>query len=189
MQASYTTSAIKPEQLPPVDVPEIALIGRSNSGKSTLINALVGVRGLARTGKTPGRTQMINFFSVMDRWAVADLPGYGFSKSPQRIAKHWQHVISAYLSGRPVTTFLFLIDARRQIDAKDKQLLEQISSQVPPLIVMTKADKLPRKQLRDAMQALENTLKDEGLSYEELMAVSAMKGTGIERLRSLIFQH
>ena len=109
MHARFLLSAFQPRQYPPPDKPEIAFAGRSNVGKSSLINTLVNRRGLARTSSTPGRTQAINFFDVDNRLYFVDLPGYGFARVPMAVKKSWQHMVESYLQGRPNLCAVILI--------------------------------------------------------------------------------
>ncbi len=148
LSAEFVLSAKEPVHYPPALLPEIAFAGRSNVGKSSLINALVKKKGLARTSNTPGRTQEINFFSVNGRFGFIDLPGYGYAKVPEAIRRNWGPMIETYLRGRQTLRLVVLIlDIRRDPSGEDRQLLEWLRHYgLPVLVVLTKADKVSRSQ-------------------------------------------
>ena len=151
LSAEFVLSATKPVHYPPALLPEVAFAGRSNVGKSSLINTLVKRKGLARTSNTPGRTQEINFFTVNNRFAFIDLPGYGYAKVPEKIRNNWGPMIEAYLSGRETLRLVVLIlDIRRDPSPEDRQLIGWLQFyRLPVLIVLTKIDKVSRNQLAD----------------------------------------
>ncbi len=151
LSAEFVLSAKEPAHYPPALLPEIAFAGRSNVGKSSLINTLVKRKGLARTSNTPGRTQEINFFTVNDRFAFIDLPGYGYAKVPEKIRSHWGPMIEAYLSERETLRLVVLIlDIRRDPSPEDRQLIGWLLYyRLPFLIVLTKIDKVSRNQLAE----------------------------------------
>jgi GTP-binding protein len=144
LSAEFVLSAREPAHYPPALLPEIAFAGRSNVGKSSLINTLVKQKGLARTSNTPGRTQEINFFTVNNRFAFIDLPGYGYAKVPEKIRKNWGPMIETYLSARPTLRLVVLIlDIRRDPSEEDHQLIDWLQCyRLPFLIVLTKIDKV-----------------------------------------------
>jgi GTP-binding protein len=148
LSAEFVLSAKEPAHYPPALLPEIAFAGRSNVGKSSLINRLVNRRGLARTSNTPGRTQEINFFTVNNRFAFIDLPGYGYAKVPEKVRSHWGPMIEAYLGGRGTLRLVVLIlDIRRDPSEEDRQLIGWLLYyRLPVLIVLTKIDKVSRGQ-------------------------------------------
>ena len=154
--ASLILSATAPAQFPPPDRPEIAFAGRSNVGKSSLINALVGVKNLARVSATPGRTQAINFFEVSEAGIFVDLPGYGFAKVPPSVQASWRALIEAYLVDRvALEGVVLIVDIRHEPKDMDLQLLEFLQAhEIPVLIVATKADKLSRQQADKALAAM-----------------------------------
>jgi GTP-binding protein len=137
-----------PARLPRALYPEIAFAGRSNVGKSSLLNRLVGQRGLARVSKTPGRTQQINFFLIDERLVFVDLPGYGFARVPAPVQQQWKHLVERYLVGRrTLRAVVVLVDLRRGIEADDAQLLAYLRAHaIAAIVVATKADKLSRSQ-------------------------------------------
>lgn len=159
--ASLLISATRPDQFPVPEWPEIAFAGRSNVGKSSLINAMVGQKNLARVSSTPGRTQAINFFDVANAGIFVDLPGYGFAKVPPSIQASWRTLIEAYLIDRvSLEGVVQIVDIRHEPKDMDLQLFEFLRVQeIPVLVVATKADKLSRQQADKAMAALARGLR------------------------------
>jgi len=182
MDTRYITSAAKAEQLPKYDQPEVAFFGRSNTGKSTLLNALLGRRNLARQSRTPGRTQMINFFSVNERLILADLPGYGYSEARRDVTKYWQGLVDAYVLRPNIREFLFLMDSRREIADDDINLMFFLAKQLPLRVVLTKADKLSRSAVNQQIAKLANLLNAEGIDFHDIYPTSSTKKTGIQRI-------
>jgi GTP-binding protein len=162
-------------------LPQIAIAGRSNCGKSTLLNRLVERKKIARTSKRPGRTQEINFFRVNDRFLFADLPGYGFAKAPEEVRERWGPLIESYLTGTPeLLGIILLADARRGLSGDDGQMLDYLERLgTPTLFVLTKADKLSRSGQR---QALEKVHKALGADEDQLLMTSATTGLGVQDL-------
>lgn len=148
LSAEFVLSAKEPAHYPPAALPEIAFAGRSNVGKSSLINTLLNRKGLARTSNTPGRTQEINFFRVNDRFTFVDLPGYGYAKVPEAIRKTWGPMVEVYLRERGTLRLVVLIlDVRRDPSEEDGQLIHWLSFyRVPFLIVLTKRDKVSNNE-------------------------------------------
>ncbi len=142
--ANFITSAVKPAQYPPSDLPEIAFAGRSNVGKSSLINTLVNRKRLVKTSRTPGRTQLINFFSINEQLMLVDLPGYGYAKVPAAVRKKWGPMIERYLSERNTLRGVVLIlDIRRVPDERERLFIAWLEQcRLPVVLVLTKADKL-----------------------------------------------
>ena len=143
----FLTTAVKPEHFPNFGaLPEIAVVGRSNVGKSTLLNHLFKAKNLVKTSSTPGKTQAVNFFNLNDEMIFADLPGYGYAKVPQNERKKWGELIESYLRERP-SLILFLLDIRRKPNADDEQMFTWIAaSAIPTILVLTKVDKVKRSE-------------------------------------------
>ena len=154
--ARFLGAAATPGGGPPPGPPEVAIAGRSNVGKSALINALVGRRGLARTSRTPGRTRQLNFFALDARLVLVDLPGYGFAVGPERERLGWGPLVEGYLRGRPTLRGVVLIvDVRRGLETEETQVLDFVEAvTLPAVVVATKLDKLSRSQARGALDRL-----------------------------------
>jgi len=187
MNSSYLISAETPQQLPAEDLPEIAVIGRSNCGKSSLINAVLNRKDLARTSSTPGRTQMANFFLVNEKQLVVDLPGYGFSATGKSKRKHWQSLLDTYVTRKVISHKLFLMDIRRSLTDEDYALATFMSKHHPVDLVLTKADKITQSKRKTAANLLVSSLKSRGVDVNESFVISSLKKTGIEELRSYLF--
>ncbi|MBM3740596.1 MAG: YihA family ribosome biogenesis GTP-binding protein [Acidobacteria bacterium] len=153
--ARFIISAAQPEQFPREDLPEFAFLGRSNVGKSTLLNSLVGHKALAHTSSTPGRTQTINFFRIHDRWQFVDLPGYGYARVPGEISRLWKSLIESYLNERQSLVLCFLLlDSRRGWMPPDLELKSWLEAQnLNYLVIATKFDKLKTQKERHAAMA------------------------------------
>ena len=162
LNASFLTSARDPAQFPHDSGREVAVAGRSNSGKSSAINALVGRRSLARTGKTPGRTQLINFFQVGDDRRLVDLPGYGYARVPDAVRRHWRRLLGHYFRRRrSLAGLLVTVDIRRGLNDLDRVMLEWAqASNVPAAVLLTKADKLSRGAARSRHLKVSAALPD-----------------------------
>jgi GTP-binding protein len=186
--SAFRLGVAKLEQLPPVAGVEIAFAGRSNVGKSSLINALTGVRGLARASNTPGRTRELNFFDVAGRVTLVDMPGYGYAKAPKTEVKQWQEVLRGYLRGRPGLTRAFvLIDSRHGIKAEDLDMLAMLDdAAVTYQIVLTKADKIKPAELTALIAATTKIIATRAAAFPTLHATSADKDTGLAELRAEI---
>jgi GTP-binding protein len=161
MEVEFLTSAFKKSQYPPPDRFEIAFAGRSNVGKSSLINVLVNRRGLAKTSSRPGRTQAINFFLVDDRLYLVDLPGYGFAQVPLKVRASWQQMVEDYLSSRSnLKAVIVILDIRRDPSQGDKDLLGWLKHYgISSIPVLTKADKLSRNQAHSKVGEIERELE------------------------------
>lgn len=179
--AEFVKSAVKPVHYPPPDLPEIAFAGRSNVGKSSLINTLVRRKHLVKTSNTPGRTQHINFFRVNEELMLVDLPGYGYAKVPAAVRKQWRPMIEAYLSGRPVLRGLVLIlDIRRTPGPEEISFLQWLKEQgVPARLVVTKADKLSKSRQTLRKKAVAEALD---AASEALILFSAKTALGRDAL-------
>lgn len=184
--ATFVKSALAANDYPRDHKPEIAFVGRSNVGKSTLMNALLGRKGLAKTSSTPGKTQLINFFLVNNSIYFVDLPGYGYAKVPVAIKRNWARVMSDYLGTRETLRMVvMLVDSRHKPTANDIEMLELLEdAEVPTLIVATKCDKLKRSErnknvarIRDAFE-----LEDDA----EVLLVSSVKSEGLKELHRIL---
>jgi len=146
--AEFVTSAVKPSQYPPAEMPEIAFAGRSNVGKSSLINTLVNRKRLVKTSTTPGRTQLVNFFVVNGAVTFVDLPGYGYARVPVSIKKTWGPMVETYLKGREnLKGVVLLMDIRREPQQEEKTFIDWLGHyHIPPVLVLTKADKLSKSK-------------------------------------------
>lgn len=178
---SFVKSAVKPDQYPEAELPEIAFVGRSNVGKSSLINLLVNRKNLVRTSNTPGRTQLINFFVVNEAFMLVDLPGYGFAKVPLAVKKGWGPMMQAYLGSRPTLQGVVLIlDVRRVPSAEDLQMLQFLQSfGIRPVFVVTKCDKVSKNERKRQAQVIARTLQ---VIEAELLYFSALSREGIEEI-------
>lgn len=174
-------SAVRREQYPRDGLPEVAFLGRSNVGKSSLLNALAGRRGLARVSAQPGRTQTVNFFRVGNEMYLADLPGYGYARVPEKVRAGWEAIVTSYLEGRaPLALCLFLLDARHEPSEGDLTLRRWLDHfGLPYVVAATKSDKLGRAELARRLRALREGI---GRAAREVIAVSAVDGTGIDAL-------
>ena len=163
--AHYTVSATQLSQLPPDSGFEVAFAGRSNAGKSSAINTITGIKALARISKTPGRTQMINFFHLDDERAMVDLPGYGYAKVPEKMKLKWQATLSKYLETRQsLRGLMLMMDIRHPLKNFDLQMLDWAKqAELPIHILLTKSDKLGRGAGGNALQQVRKELKDAGL--------------------------
>jgi GTP-binding protein len=177
--ATFVKSATSSEHYPRDGRPEIAFMGRSNVGKSSLINSLLGVRGLARTSSTPGRTQLINFFSINDAFNFVDLPGYGYARVPRDVKKLWGPMVEKYLATRPNLVLSILItDSRHEPTELDLLMKGWLEARGKPfIIVATKADKLSSNKLRASLSRASAVL-----GSNELVAYSAVTGSGAARI-------
>ena len=187
LQLKFVQSATRVHQLPELG-PEVAFVGRSNVGKSSLINALARQRQLARVSNTPGRTQLINVFSYVAGGAVVDLPGYGYAKVPGHIRGDWSSMIEGYLLERDELVMVFvLVDGEIGPTPLDVQMLEWLRyNDVPHSVVATKADKVKSaKRQRRKRDLAEGCMLEQG----DIVWVSASKNVGIERLRDLVISH
>ncbi len=174
--------------LPPADRVEVCFAGRSNVGKSSLINALTGRKGLARASNTPGRTQEINFFALTDAFYLVDLPGYGFARAPVKTVEKWQRLLRSYLTGRSTLRRAFvLIDARHGIKPVDGEIMAMLDkAAVTFQVVLTKADKMKGPALDRILDAVRRDLGKHPAAFPEIVVTSSDKGTGIETLRAVI---
>ena len=175
-------------QVPETDLPEVAFAGRSNVGKSSLINALTGRKTLARTSNPPGRTRQVNFFDLGGRLMLADLPGYGYAKAPKAEIEQWTDLVKDYLSGRPgLRRACLLIDARHGFKETDRQVMALLDqSAVVYQVTLTKCDKLKETALKSRIADVRWELAAHTAAYPEIIATSARKDQGIAELRAAL---
>jgi GTP-binding protein len=184
----FVKGVVAMDGLPPADRPEVCFAGRSNVGKSSLINALTGRKGIARASNTPGRTQEINYFALGEQAYLVDLPGYGFAKAPVAVVAKWQALLKNYLAGRPTLRRAFcLIDARHGVKEVDHEIMKLLDrSAVPFQVVLTKTDKLGPNAIKPVIAQVEEALQKHPAAYPELVVTSSEKGHGIATLRAII---
>lgn len=187
-QVEFLKGAVALDGLPPPDRIEVCFAGRSNVGKSSLINALTGRRNLARASNTPGRTQEINYFTAGESRYLVDLPGYGFAEAPKAVVEKWQRLLKAYLAGRQTLRRAFvLIDTRHGIKSVDEEILTLLDrSAVTFQVVLTKADKVKPVDREAIFAQVRDALQKHSAAYPEIVMTSSEKGDGIETLRAII---
>ena len=176
------------EQLPVTELSEIALAGRSNVGKSSLINAITKQKGLAKTSNTPGRTQQLNYFNAGDKILLVDLPGYGYAQAPEKLVKQWQKLIFTYLQGRVNLKRVFvLIDSRHGIKKVDEEIMDLLDkAAVNYQIILTKTDKISDVSLTKILKDTENKISKRAAAYVKVLTTSSEKNVGIDCVRAEI---
>jgi GTP-binding protein len=184
LSAEFITSATGPRQFPEDNRPQIAFSGRSNVGKSSLINAFLNRKNLVKTSATPGKTQLVNFFLINDEFYCVDLPGYGYAKAPRSVVDAWAPMIEGYIKDSPqIRVVVVLLDIRREPDARDERLVAWLAHYgVPAFYVLTKADKVKRNEAAQARQSIAKKL---GLAEPPLLT-SVKTGQGIVELKAEI---
>ncbi|MEA2207200.1 MAG: GTP-binding protein [Blastocatellia bacterium] len=177
--AEFIKSSFDEQGWPVDSQPEVSFLGRSNVGKSKLINSLLGVRGLARTSSTPGRTQSLNFFAINNRFRFVDLPGYGYARAPKEITAGWSEMATSYLANRKqLVLSIHIVDSRHEPTKLDLQLHEWLQHhRKPQIIVATKSDKLSNNELRKSIERARRVLK-----AEQVIAYSAVTRVGREEV-------
>lgn len=187
---AFVKSAPTMDDLPPANLPEVAFAGRSNVGKSSLLNALTARKGLARTSNTPGRTQLLNIFDVGEPAVLrlVDMPGYGYAEAPKKMVEAWKRAVFDYLRGRAnLKRVLLLIDSRRGIGKVDEEVMDMLdSAAVSYQIVLTKTDKVKESWVEKLREDLPALLKRHPASFPSLLATSSEKNYGIEDLRAAV---
>ena len=178
------------QNLPEASLPEVAFVGRSNAGKSSLINALTGRKSLARTSNTPGRTQQLNFFNLGFKMVIVDLPGYGYARVSKTQVARWTKTMKLFLRGRaPLRRICLLIDARRGLKDLDREMMDLMdSSAVVYQLVLTKVDKTSQDELRHNITLTERELKKRPAAFPILIQTSALEKTGLAELRASLAQ-
>ena len=186
--ADFLKGVVAMDGLPPADRTEVCFAGRSNVGKSTLINALTNRKGLARASNTPGRTQEINYFTLAERHYLVDLPGYGYAEAPLPVVKQWQALLKAYLQGRATLRRAFvLIDARHGAKPVDDEIMSLLDvAAVPFQVVLTKSDKVKGKDRETSLRRTRDALAKHPAAFPEMILTSSEKGDGIATLRTTI---
>jgi GTP-binding protein len=184
----FVKGVVAMDGLPPADRMEVCFAGRSNVGKSSLINALTGTKALARASNTPGRTQEINYFTAGEEHYLVDLPGYGYANAPLPVVEKWQRLLKQYLSGRQTLRRAFvLIDARHGAKKVDEEILSLLdSAAVTFQVVLTKADKVKEKEREQVLNQVRGALSKHPAAYPEIVVTSSEKGWGIPTLRAII---
>lgn len=186
--ARFAGSSTRVSQRPARALPEFAFIGRSNVGKSSLINMLTGRKGLAKTSSTPGKTQLVNHFVINDRWYLVDLPGYGYARLPQKEREELQNVISDYVLNSPDLVCLFvLIDSRHDVQKVDRDFIARLGEEgVPFALIFTKGDKMGPVALREQMERSKGILLEDWEELPPSFATSSLKGQGKEEVLDYI---
>jgi GTP-binding protein len=187
-ETSFVKGVVDMPGLPNPDKIEVCFSGRSNVGKSSLINALTGRKGLARASNTPGRTQEINFFSIPDNHYLVDLPGYGYANAPIKVVEKWQNLLKRYLAGRQSLRRAFvLVDSRHGVKKVDTEIMSMLdSSAVIFQVVLTKLDKVKEKDRENILEQVRASLQKHPAAFPEIILTSSEKGWGIPTLRSVI---
>jgi GTP-binding protein len=188
LPASFVLGVVDVGGLPESSLTEIAFAGRSNVGKSSLLNALLGRRSLARVSNTPGRTRELNYFSVGDKLFIVDMPGYGYAKAPKSLVKGWTQLIHDYLRGRPqLKRVMLLIDSRHGLKSSDREIMTMLDkAAVSYQAVLTKADKPKSGDLNQVIRDATEELRKHPAAYPWVLATSALTGQGIDELREAI---
>ena len=187
-RCDFVLSVASLKQLPADDKTEVAFAGRSNVGKSSLINALFGQRKLAKTSSTPGRTQQLNYFNLNDQVYIVDLPGYGFAKAPKEIVKNWQKLINTYLVGRANLRRVFvLIDSRHGIKKIDEEIMDMLdTAAVTYQIVLTKIDKISEKEISRIIEETNKIVSKHTAAHVLVLKTSSEKNLFLDELKAEI---
>ncbi|MCD8525603.1 MAG: ribosome biogenesis GTP-binding protein YihA/YsxC [Alphaproteobacteria bacterium] len=190
-KAEFLMGVVALSQLPGTDIPEVAFAGRSNVGKSSLLNALTARRALARTSNTPGRTQELNFFNCADRLMLVDMPGYGYAKVSKTDRERWSKLIRSYLRGRPNLRCAFvLVDARHGLKENDLEIMGMLDeAAVAYRIIMTKGDKIKPTELTAVSEKTQAALKKRAAAFPDVLPTSAEKGHNIPELRAILDEY
>ncbi len=185
---SFLMGAVKVDQLPPMQGVEIAFVGRSNAGKSSLVNALTGRKTLAKVSNTPGRTQELNFFRLGEKLTIVDMPGYGFAKAPEPKVRAWTHLIHNYLKGRANLSRVFImIDSRHGIKEADEPIFKTLNANAVSFqIILTKTDQLKKGELEKRIKETEEALKKHPAAHPRVLATSSRDLDGIPQARAAV---
>jgi len=181
-------SVVKLATLPAPNMPEVCFAGRSNVGKSSLINALTNRKGLARASNTPGRTRELNYFNVSDRIRVVDLPGYGYARASKTDIARWTELTRSYLRGRaPLRRVFVLVDSRHGLKDGDREIMAMLDeAAVTYQVILTKVDKLKKGELEKVAKRVANKIKKRPAAYPEVICTSSVKKNGLDDLRAEI---
>ena len=190
LPCDFVIGAATLDVIPPSDLPEVAFVGRSNVGKSSLVNALTGQKALARTSNTPGRTQQLNFFNLGGKLILVDLPGYGYAKVSKTEIARWNELMRAYLRGRqPLQRVCVLVDSRHGLKDSDREMMEMLDIHaVSYQLVLTKCDKVKAPALEKLILDTENELKQRPAAHPTLIATSSVKSTGLNVLQHELYE-
>ncbi len=185
-EIQFVKSVVRPEDLPVPKLPEVAFLGRSNVGKSSLINAFLGRRKVARVSSTPGFTRALNFFRVDHRFLVVDLPGYGFARVPPKVPRAWKRLVEGYLSApRPLRLLILIFDIRREPDELDRNLISYVEAlERPYIVVLNKVDKVGKTERRALKRRWEEGLETE----REIFLTSCRTGEGVPEVKRRILE-
>ena len=185
---TFERGVVKMDALPEATLPEIAFAGRSNVGKSSLVNALTGRKALARASGEPGRTRELNFFLLGERLRFVDMPGYGYAKAPKTEIARWTKLVRDYLRGRPgLARVILLVDSRHGLKANDETVMDMMDeSAVVYQVVLTKADKIKKTELADVIAGTIAALMKQPAAHPHIIATSSEKGLGLPELRATI---
>ena len=186
-EAKYLTSAAEFEQLPPDEGAEVAFIGRSNAGKSSALNVITGIKGLSRTSKTPGRTQMINFLALNERQRLVDLPGYGYAKVPRMVQERWEELVDSYLKKRrSLKGLVVVMDIRHPLKERDTDIIKwAVDYDIHLHILLTKSDKLSQSAVKKTINEVEAALA----TYDDhitLQLFSSYDRTGLDAVKAVL---
>ncbi|MEM7170680.1 MAG: ribosome biogenesis GTP-binding protein YihA/YsxC [Pseudomonadota bacterium] len=187
-ECRFLVSAAQVDQVPDLGLPEVAFAGRSNVGKSSLVNALTGRRTLARTSNTPGRTQLLNFFDLAGRLVLVDLPGYGYARASKKDIDHWTKLTRAYLKGRAeLRRICLLIDARHGLKANDLEIMAELDeAAVSYQVVLTKCDKVKPGSLERLLEKTNSDLARHPAAHPEILPTSSQSGAGLAEVRAAL---
>jgi len=186
IQSDFIKSAADPKDFPKTSIPEVCFVGRSNCGKSSLLNALLNRKNLARKSATPGRTQLVNFFSWEDSTVIVDLPGYGYSATSDQVRKNWQLLVESYLERSQIRHVLFLMDGRRDLNDEDIEILKFLNKRHSTIFALTKTDKMNRSEIHLMARKVEKECSESGIELVDVFPTSSQKKNGIKELRERI---
>lgn len=187
---SFVAGVTNLEQMPEMTLPEIVFCGRSNVGKSSLVNALLGRKSLVRTSSTPGHTRQLNFFNLNEMVMLVDVPGYGYAKAPKHLIKGWQELLFTYLRGRSqILRVLVLIDARQGVKPGDEEMMKLLDNAAQPYqLVLTKIDKAKKEELDKAIASVEKAIAKHPAAFPSVITTSSEAKQGIDALQTSLLE-